>query len=148
MEHHPLTDEDEALIDAARDVVEEQYVHNRHYVGSAVRTTDGEIYAAVHIEANVSRATVCAEPIVMGKAVSEGAHDIETIVSVRHPGPEEESTEIPVVSPCGVCRELISDMGHDIKVVYAADGDVMKTRAVDLLPGKYVRSYRKQYFDE
>lgn len=146
MTHKPLTNADEVLVDAARRVVRENYEHGRHYVGAAVRTASGEIYAAVHIEANVGRASVCAEPIALGKAVSDGATDIEAIASVRHPGPGE-GDEIPVVSPCGVCRELISDLDEDITVIYDHDGDITKTRAVDLLPGKYVKSYRKAHLE-
>ncbi|SFK99962.1 cytidine deaminase [Halogranum rubrum] len=146
MSQNTLTEDDEALVEEARRVVTENYVHSRHYVGSAVRTKSGDVYSAVHIEANVGRASVCAEPIALGTAVSDGAHDIDVIASVRHPGPDE-GDEIPVVSPCGVCRELISDLDEDITVIYDHDGEVKKTRAVDLLPGKYVKSYRKTHLE-
>ena len=140
------TQDDEALIEEAKRIVSENYVHGRHYVGAAVRTASGDVYSAVHIEANVGRASVCAEPIALGKAVSDGARDIDAIASVRHPGPDENE-EIRVVSPCGVCRELISDLGEDIDVVYTDDGEVHKTCALDLLPGKYVKSYRKTHLE-
>lgn len=141
-----LTRQDELLVDEAKRVVSENYVHGRHYVGAAVRTTAGDVYSAVHIEANVGRASVCAEPIALGKAVSDGARDIDAIASVRHPGPGDDG-EIRVVSPCGVCRELISDLGGDIDVVYAESGEVRKSPAIDLLPGKYVKSYRKTHLE-
>ncbi|MFC6962906.1 cytidine deaminase [Halocatena marina] len=146
MTRDTLTHHDEALIDEAKRVVTENYVHGRHYVGSAVRTASGNVYAAVHIEANVGRASVCAEPIALGKAASNGETTIEAIASVRHPGPDDDG-EIRVVSPCGVCRELISDLGADIEVIYAEDGALDKAQAIDLLPGKYVKSYRKTYLE-
>jgi cytidine deaminase len=146
-----LTAEDEELIEAARDVIRDAFVHGTHYVAAALRTTDGDIHTGVHVEANVGRATVCAEPVTLGAAVAEGVSgdEIETIVSVRHPGPAEDEEEIRVVSPCGVCRELISDVGADITVIHPGDDDELtKTAAIDLLPNKYIKSYRDVHLEE
>lgn len=140
-----ITNDDEELIEAARDVIRDAYVHGTHYVGAAVRTTDGEIYTGVHVEANVGRASVCAEPVVLGTATANGVDDvdIDTIASVRHPGPAEDEDEIKVVSPCGVCRELISDVNPKMQVIYPSDNDdLKKSPAIDLLPSKYIQSYR------
>lgn len=144
-----LTSDDEALIESARNVIREAYVHGTHYVGAAVRTTDGDVYTGVHIEANVGRASVCAEPVVLGTAVAEGVsgQEIDTIVSVRHPGPNEDTDEIKVVSPCGVCRELISDMNPEATVIHPDDDELVKTDAIDLLPSKYVQSYRDVHLE-
>lgn len=145
-----LTSDDEALIEAARDVIRDAYVHGTHYVGAALRTKDGDIHTGVHVEANVGRASVCAEPVVLGSAVANGVSgdEIETIVSVRHPGPAEDTDEIAVVSPCGVCRELISDVGADIQVIHPDENDELtKSAAIDLLPSKYVQSYRDVHLE-
>lgn len=145
-----ITSDDEALIEAARDVIRDAFVHGTHYVGAALRTTDGDVHTGVHVEANVGRASVCAEPVVLGTAVANGVpgEEIDTIVSVRHPGPAEDEDEIKVVSPCGVCRELISDVGPDIQVIYPdEDDELSKADAIDLLPSKYVQSYRDVHLE-
>lgn len=146
----PLTSDDDALIEAARDVIRDAYVHGTHYVGAALRTTDGDVHTGVHVEANVGRASVCAEPVVLGTAVANGVRgaDVDTIVSVRHPGPAEDEDEIRVVSPCGVCRELISDVNPETTVIFPGDGgELTKADAIDLLPSKYVQSYRDVHLE-
>ena len=106
----PITIEDEQLIKAAKDTILKYYKYGKHHIGAALRTKSDKIFTAVHLEANVGRVDVCAEAIVIGKAISEGENEFETIVAVRHPNPDEQNQEIKVVSPCGICRELISEV--------------------------------------
>ncbi|MHC1605351.1 MAG: cytidine deaminase, partial [Candidatus Methanofastidiosia archaeon] len=108
MKNMEITEEDKELINAAKDVISKYYKYGRHHVGAALRTKSGKIFTAVHIEANVGRIAVCAEAIVIGKAISEGESEFDTIVAVSYPQPDEKDQEIKVVSPCGMCRELIS----------------------------------------
>jgi len=134
-----LTTKDQALIEAARDAITRLYQENRHHIGAALRTKSGRIFTAVHLDTYVGRASVCAEAIAVGKALSEGEHDIDCIVSVRHPRPRETNREIQVVSPCGICRELLSDFARDCAVIIpAADGPV-RVPVAELLPNKYTR---------
>lgn len=139
METTPLTAADEALIAEARAILARLYRPGWHHVGAALRTKGGKVFAAVHLEANVGRVAVCAEAIALGKAISEGESAFDTIVAVRRPDDATSDEAIAVVSPCGICRELISDYGADIRVIFA-DGDVVrKCGVLDLLPGKYTR---------
>jgi cytidine deaminase len=109
IEVRPLEEKDYELIKEAERVIEKNYRYGRHHIGSAVRATSGEVYAAVHVEANVGRITVCGEAMAIGKSISEGDHEFETIVAVAHPHPHEDIKQCWVVAPCGMCRELISD---------------------------------------
>jgi len=133
----PITIEDEQLIKAAKDTVLKYYKYRKHHIGAALRTKSGKIFTAVHLEANVGRVAVCAEAIVIGKAISEGENEFDTIVAVRHPNPNEQNLEIRVVSPCGICRELISDYGADIKVIFSDNNEVKKCVVSDLVPYKF-----------
>jgi len=144
-----LTSDDEQLIEAARDVIRDAFVHGTHYVGSALRTTSGDVHTGVHVEANVGRASVCAEPVTLGTAVANGVRG-----GHRHHrlGPPPRSGggrgRIKVVSPCGVCRELISDVNPQMTVIYPGDdGELTKSAAIDLLPSKYVQSYRDVHLE-
>ncbi|MDP2856605.1 MAG: cytidine deaminase [Bacillota bacterium] len=137
MRTRPLTAEDMELIEAARDCIRRLYDPNRHVVGAAVRTAGGKVYSAVHLEANVGRIAVCAEAVVLGKAISEGDRDFTTIVAVAHPDPQHADEEIKVVSPCGMCRELISDYSPGADVIIPLDGGVAKCNVMELLPVKY-----------
>lgn len=134
---YEITDDDRELIDRARDIITKRYKEGWHSIGSAIRTKSGKIITAVHIDANVGRIAVCAEAIAIGKAISEGHEDFDTIVAVAHPHPEDEDREIKVVSPCGMCRELISDYGEHVKVIYPKENGIGKCDVLDLLPYKY-----------
>lgn len=131
--------QDIELIEAAKDTIRKLYKEGKHHVGAAVRTRSGKVISAVHLEAYIGRVSVCAEAITIGKAISEGEHELDTIVAVRHPDLEQLDQEIEVVSPCGICRELISDYGADTNVILKRNGDYIKVSVKDLLPDKYTR---------
>ena len=135
----PIIVEDEQLIKAAKDAISKYYKYGKHHIGAALRTKSGKIFTAVNLDTNVGRAAVCAEAIVVGKAISEGENELDTIVAVRHPNPDEQNREVRVVSPCGICRELISDYGAEIKVIFSDSGQVKKCAISDLLPYKFTR---------
>ncbi|UTE78653.1 cytidine deaminase [Rossellomorea sp. KS-H15a] len=133
----PLEERDYELIKEAERVIETNYRYGRHHIGSAVRATSGEVYAAVHVEANVGRITVCGEAMALGKSISEGDHEFETIVAVAHPHPHEDIEKCWVVAPCGMCRELISDYGSQTDVILSYRGELVKCNVMELLPEKY-----------
>ncbi|MEH7225374.1 cytidine deaminase [Bacillus sp. JJ1566] len=133
----PLDEKDFELIKEAEKVIEKNYRYGRHHIGAAVRTTAGNVYAAVHLEANVGRIAVCGEAMAMGKSISEGDHEFETIVAVAHPHPHEDIEKCWVVAPCGMCRELISDYGKDTDVIISYNGELVKCNVMQLLPEKY-----------
>ena len=45
-------------------------------------------------------------------------------MAVRHPHVGEPDRRIRVVSPCGMCRELIGDYGPEAHVIFAAGGEI------------------------
>ncbi|WP_412760704.1 hypothetical protein [Peribacillus frigoritolerans] len=53
----------------------------------------------------------------MGKAISDGEKGFDTIVAVKHPYSDDEERAFKVVSPCGMCRELISDYAKECFVI-------------------------------
>ncbi len=60
--------------------------------------------------------------------------EFETIVAVLALS-NSEGTDSCVVSPCGMCRELVSDYGEDIQVILPGKGDVFRKFGVmELLP--------------
>lgn len=126
---------DHALLDAARAVIADRFIPDWHVVGAALRLRTGEIVTGVHLEANVGRIAICAEAVALGQAVTRyGSSDIETIVAVYH----SEDGQIDVVTPCGMCREMISDYAPDARVLVPGDtGDFQIKPISALLPDKY-----------
>lgn len=134
---YDITAEDEELIELARNAIKERYVEDWHSIGAALRTRNGRVFTSVHIEASVGRIAVCAEAIAVANALYEGSRSFDTIVAVKHPRATNEDRSIKVVSPCGMCRELVSDYDRSTKVIYPDNGKIMKSDVLDLLPFKY-----------
>src|SRR5439155_26580047 len=104
-----LSNNDEELIAAATEAITLRYRYDWQEVAAAMRTRDGSIVTGVSIDAYIGRIAVCADAMAIGRAITEpGAHGIEAIVGGRHPEPGGPG-KITVVSPCGICRELIHD---------------------------------------
>jgi len=126
-----ISDNDSKLIKTAKDLIKKRYKENKHFIASALRTTTGKIFAGVHLEAHVGRVAVCAEAVALGNAATEGDTLIETIVAVNEIG--------EAVSPCGMCRELISDYSPEAKVIIKRNDELVSVPVMELLPDKYHR---------
>jgi cytidine deaminase len=135
-----LTNEDMDLIEAAREAIRSRYRNDWQEVGAALRTRDGRVVTGVNIDAYLGRMAVCAEPVAIGRAITEaGDKGIETIVAVRHPKPEDKDRGIRVVSPCGMCREVIYDYDPKARVIVPNGNSEEVVLIADLLPNKYTR---------
>ncbi len=139
MQAEPVTADDEALVAAARDLINARVRENRHHIAAAVRTTDGRIYLGLHLDTYVGRASVCAEAVAVGAAMADGATGITAIVSVRHPKPTDPIDGVQIVSPCGICREMLTDFAPDARVIMRQGGELGRFKATELLPEKYRR---------
>lgn len=129
LEVFPLTDQE--LIEAARQAREKAYVPYSHFpVGAALLTDDGKLYTGCNIENASYGLANCAERTAIFKAVSEGHHRFAVIAVIA-------DTEGPV-SPCGACRQVMSEFGADARVILAnSKGRVQVTSVKELLPGAF-----------
>jgi cytidine deaminase len=135
----PITAEDQALIDAAKTLIQQRYLENRHHIASAVRGASGRVYTGLHLDTYVGRASVCAEAVALGAAMAGGEKAISAIVSVRHPRPREQHQDCKVVSPCGICREMLTDFAAGAVVILLRDDTLVRVPVEELLPAKYRR---------
>lgn len=136
----PLSSADQELLAAATNFIRSRYIENRHHIGAAVRGGSGRIYLGLHLDTYVGRCSVCAEAVALGSALSAGETKIEAIVSVRHPRPKEQHAEPKVVSPCGICREMLTDFAPGSAVIMARNDALERVAVADLLPEKYRRA--------
>lgn len=136
----PLSPADQELLDAATDFIRSRYLENRHHIGAAIRGGSGRIYLGLHLDTYVGRCSVCAEAVALGSALSAGETTIEAIVSVRHPRPKEQHAEPKVVSPCGICREMLTDFAPGSAVIMTRGKSLERVPVSDLLPEKYRRA--------
>jgi cytidine deaminase len=131
-----LSEEDFKLIEAAKETADRLHVDGVHEVAAAVRTKDKKIFTGIHIEASVGFADVCDEVAAICIAVSQGYRDFEAIVAIWADG----KGTYELLSPCGRCRELISDFNKDTWVIVGSLEHPYKVKVSDLLPLKYKRS--------
>lgn len=135
-----LNEKDQELVKAAGEAIGKRYRNDWQEVGAALRTRDGRIVTGVNIDAYIGRIAVCAEAIAIGRSITEsGDTGIDTIVAVRHPKPTEKDQSLRVVSPCGICRELIYDYDPKARVIVPQNGHPAATTIAELLPNKYSR---------
>jgi cytidine deaminase len=126
-----IEENDKILIETARELISKRFKEDHHHIAAALRTTSGKIFTGVHVEAYIGRITVCAEAVAIGAAATGGDTQIDTIVAVNELG--------AIVSPCGMCRELISDYSNNANVIITRKGQPMKVHVAELLPDKYSR---------
>lgn len=137
MKNLNITPADLDLVQQAKTIISQRYKEDYHHVGCAVRATTGEVITGVHVEANVGRITICGEAVAIGRAITEGFPQLDTIVAVRRD--DDDPDIFYVVSPCGMCREMINDYMPNGFCICIEEGKLKKVPASDLLPGKYVR---------
>jgi cytidine deaminase len=96
-------------------------------VGAALLTKSGRVYTGANVENATFGLTVCAERIAVFKAVNKGDKDFAKIAVV--------ADRNPPVTPCGACRQVLSEFAWDLKIVCAnLQGKVERYTLKELLP--------------
>lgn len=109
--------------------------YSNYQVGAALRTKSGKIYLGCNIE-NHGIQSICAERTAFVKALSDGEREFESITVVGANKGEEPSEKC---TPCGYCRQFMSEFVDDnFKVcVVDKDNNVEKLTMNDLLPHSF-----------
>lgn len=121
-----LTKQDEALVEAAAQLIRKQ-VSVMSTVGCALLTTDGKMFVGVNVEqTHSSPCSMCAEYSAIGAMQTEDNFEIATILAV-----DDEGVILP---PCGKCREMIRQFGNPFVILQQKNGDHFKVRLDTLIP--------------
>lgn len=111
--------------------------YSNFYVGAALLTNDDIIYSGCNIESSSYSLTICAERTAIFKAVSEGEKKFKAIAVAA-------DTE-DFISPCGACRQVISDLCGEIDVILInSKGNFTIKKTSELLPFAFGDSYLKK----
>jgi cytidine deaminase len=120
-----------ALYERACAVRERAYVPYSHFpVGAVLVAEDGRSFEGVNVENGSYGLTICAERSACVRAVSEGAQRF-TAIGVA----TDDSAQTG--SPCGACRQFLSEFGLDLVVVYRREGEVVAELLSALLPAAF-----------
>lgn len=85
--------------------------YSKYQVGAAVMMDSGEIYTGCNVENASYGLCICAERTAIVKAVSTGERKIKAVAVATAGGG----------SPCGACRQFISEFADDETVVIIHD---------------------------
>jgi cytidine deaminase len=96
--------------------------YSKFQVGAAVLTADGEIFAGCNVENASYGLTICAERVAVGTAVAAGHKEIVAVAVASSGGH----------SPCGACRQVLSEFGPAMEVILIDADDLTKTRTTTL----------------
>lgn len=102
--------------------------YSKFHVGSAVLTASDEVFVGANVENASYPAGICAERTALCTAVVAGHREFKAVMVI---------TDSPsCASPCGVCRQFISEFGLGITVLMlnAAADRVVVGSISELLP--------------
>ncbi|WP_428304757.1 cytidine deaminase [Lacipirellula sp.] len=111
------------LANAAQAVRSNAYApYSRFHVGAALLAADGEIFAGCNVENASYGLTICAERVAIGSAVAAGHRQIVAVAVATSGGH----------SPCGACRQVLSEFGPAMEVILIDADDPTRTRTTTL----------------
>ena len=121
------------LLESADRAKEHAYApYSGFKVGAAILTKDGTIVEGCNVENAAYNSTICAERTAIFKAVSMGYKpgDFKAI-AIASSGSN--------FSPCGACRQVISEFGKEIELIFEWDGEIVNTSLEKMLPYRFER---------
>jgi cytidine deaminase len=119
------------LYERARALRERAYApYSEFPVGAVLLADDGRTFEGVNVENGSIGLTICAERSACVRAVGEGARRFTAIGVSTHDSAHTGS-------PCGACRQFLSEFGLDLRVVYRREGEVVAEPLSALLPAAF-----------
>ncbi|WP_029233605.1 cytidine deaminase [Butyrivibrio sp. VCB2006] len=114
-----MTNEEmKSLIAKALDMRNFSYApYSQYKVGAALLAADGTVYTGCNIENAAYTPSNCAERTAFFKAVSEGVKEFKAIAIC---GGKEGADVLDDCSPCGVCRQVMSEFCDDEFIIICA----------------------------
>lgn len=123
------------LMEKANEMRKISYVPYSHFrVGAVLVGKDDKEYTGCNFENASFPATICAERTAFAKAISEGEREFKCIAIVG--GREGEIS--PLCTPCGVCRQVMSEFcDSDFEVVLGTPEKFKVFKLDEVLPLRF-----------
>ena len=118
------------LVNKAFEAMENAYApYSNYHVGACVLCSDGTYFLGANIENASYGATNCGERSAIFAAYSNGyrKNDIVALAIV--------SDGEKIAAPCGICRQVLSELINMDTPIYLSNGKLEKTKTIaELLP--------------
>ena len=130
------------LIDKAFEIRKSAYTPYSNYkVGAALLCKNGKIYVGCNIENGAYSPSICAERTAFVEAIKNGERDFEAVAIVTG---HEDAEVYDMASPCGVCRQFMSEFCKDdfliIMTKMTKDGKILDSKVLSMdqiLPDRF-----------
>jgi len=146
--------EEQNLVHAAFEASRSAYApYSRFAVDAAVLTTKGTIYTGANMENASYGLGICAEVAALCSANTAGDFTPTKIAVVGYPIVEEKPDKLPIVRPCGRCRQIISEaskLNNKCISVISCSGDLNDieiSSIEELLPNAFELNSEQSWFD-
>ena len=121
------------LIDMASKALANAYApYSQFRVGAAVLTEQGNIFTGCNVENASYGLSLCAERNAIATAVSSEGGDKMKIKAISVVNEHSRSC-----SPCGACRQVISEFAQDAVIIFWENGEWQTQSAIELLPAQF-----------
>ena len=119
------------LIEIAKKVRANAYApYSKFLVGAALMSTSGKIYTGCNMENATFGATICAERAALCAGIAAGERTFSAIAIVA---------DTKNISPCGICRQQLSEFSPTMYVYCASiDGTAKSYKLNELLPNAFI----------
>jgi cytidine deaminase len=109
------------LVQAARGARQRAYApYSGYRVGAALATKNGKIFVGCNVENASYGACICAERGAIAQMVAAGEGEpVACAVVTEGPRPG---------SPCGICRQVLSEFARDMPIALVGDGGARASR--------------------
>lgn len=109
--------------------------HVRKYkVGAVLKCKNGKLYTGCNVD-NHGIQSICAERTAFVKAISEGETEFDSILVV---GGDILKGKLDLCTPCGYCRQFMSEFVDDDFKIYCYDGEkIHEFTMSELLPDSF-----------
>ncbi len=123
------------LMEKANGMRKMSYVPYSHFrVGAVLVGKDGKEYTGCNFENASFPATICAERTAFAKAISEGEREFKCIAIVGG----REGKISPLCTPCGVCRQVMSEFcDSDFEVILGTPEKFKVFKLDEVLPLRF-----------
>ena len=124
------TSEIGTLVRHAIDVRDHAYApHSHFYVGAALLMFDGQVITGGNVENASYSLSLCAERVAAASAIAAGYRNWRALAIASVGG----------VTPCGACRQFLSEFGSDVTVILVdvIDGSKRIKKLSHLLPDAF-----------
>lgn len=130
-----MIDEEKLMNEAIRAREKSYSPYSEFAVGAALLCKDGRIYHGANIENASYSLCMCAERNAVYHALCDGRKKEDFIALAV------VADTIRPVSPCGACRQVLSELLPEGAPIYLGnlDGDIEETTVEDLLPGAFTK---------